>query len=102
MFAGAELSEVGGIRIQVALWPSSKRRTVRTSGSIFSLRKLGACSGHCTVQRMVLTRLVSWALYQAEIPISTNKSQQSAATTTETAMADGGLRIADCEFGSLT
>ena len=45
--------------VQAAPRPSSKRRTLRISGSIFSLRKLGACSGHCTVQRMPLTRLVS-------------------------------------------
>ena len=81
-FAGGELSEVGGgVNIQAPLWPSSKRRTLRISGSIFSLRKLGACSGHCTVQRMALTRLVSWARYHAAIPISTHKSQQRAATT---------------------
>ena len=54
---------------------------LRISGSIFSSRKLGACSGHCTLQRAALTRLVSWTRYHAAVPISTNKSQQSAAAT---------------------
>ena len=61
LFGADELSPVGGgVRVQAAAAPSSKRRTLRISGSIFSLRKLGDCSGHCTVQRMPLTRLVSW------------------------------------------
>ena len=77
----ADTAAATDVRVQAAASPSSKRRTLRISGSIFSLRKLGACSGHCTVQRMPLTRLVSWARYHAAIPISTNKSQQSAAAT---------------------
>src|SRR5438270_6322770 len=79
-FTGAELSDfTGDVIVHAAPWPSSKRRTLRISSLIFSLRKLDACSGHCTLQRMPLTRLRSCTRYHAAVPISTNKTQQRAA-----------------------
>ena len=48
----ADTAATTDVRVQAAASPSSNRSTPRISGSIFSSRKLGACSGHCTLQRV--------------------------------------------------
>ena len=48
----ADTAATTDVRVHVAASPSSKRSTPRISASIFSLRKFGACSGHCTLQRI--------------------------------------------------
>src|SRR5215831_6498514 len=89
----------GELTLHAAASPWSNRRTARISLSILSLRKLGACSGHRTLQRMPLTRLCSCRRYQLAVPISTSNSQQRAAATYQAENCRGSRIGCSCIFG---